>query len=56
MESREHDLTLERGWLGELAGRTRETEGIEALWQCLSRMGQTEVEFMDAQWPKETWS
>ncbi|KAF9981442.1 hypothetical protein BGZ65_003940 [Modicella reniformis] len=47
----EYDLTRERGWLAELAG-LKELRHFDAATDFWSRMGQGEVEFMDAQWPK----
>jgi len=51
MDGNRYDLTLERGYLQELAG-LKELKHLcisEYFW---SRMGQGEVEFIDAQWPK----
>ncbi|KAF9362843.1 hypothetical protein BGX34_005383 [Mortierella sp. NVP85] len=51
MDGNPYDLTLERGYLRELAG-LKELKHLcisEYFW---SRMGRAEVEFMDAQWPK----
>ncbi|KAF9362849.1 hypothetical protein BGX34_005389 [Mortierella sp. NVP85] len=47
----QYNLTLERGWLGELAG-LKELKRLRMGADFWSRMGQTEVEFMHAQWPK----
>ncbi|KAF9362847.1 hypothetical protein BGX34_005387 [Mortierella sp. NVP85] len=47
----EYDLTLEHGWLGELAG-LKELKHFHMAVDFWTRMGQPEVEFMDAQWPK----
>ncbi|KAK3823080.1 MAG: hypothetical protein J3Q66DRAFT_330802 [Benniella sp.] len=47
----EYDLTLERGWLGELAG-LKELRHLQMATDFWSKMGQAEVEFMDANWPK----
>ncbi|KAF9362844.1 hypothetical protein BGX34_005384 [Mortierella sp. NVP85] len=47
----EYDLTLEYGWLGELAG-LKELRHLQMVTDFWSRMGQAEVEFMDANWPK----
>jgi hypothetical protein len=48
-ESCAYDLTLERGWLGELAGlkRLRRFRMNHNYW---GRMGQAEVEFIDTNW------
>jgi hypothetical protein len=45
------DLTLEHGWLAEFAGlkKLRHFQMDTDFW---SSMGQMEVEFMDANWPK----
>ncbi|KAF9362846.1 hypothetical protein BGX34_005386 [Mortierella sp. NVP85] len=51
MRSPSYDLTLEHGWLGELAG-LKELKRFGMFTNLWSRMGQAEVEFMDAQWPK----
>ncbi|KAK3823079.1 MAG: hypothetical protein J3Q66DRAFT_330799 [Benniella sp.] len=51
MNGPEYDLTLEHGWLGELAG-LKELKHFGMTTNLWSRMGQVEVEFMDAQWPK----
>ncbi|KAK3823067.1 MAG: hypothetical protein J3Q66DRAFT_366271 [Benniella sp.] len=45
------DLTLEHGWLQQLAG-LKELKRIQMTSDFWSEMGQAEVEFMDAQWPK----
>ncbi|KAF9362845.1 hypothetical protein BGX34_005385 [Mortierella sp. NVP85] len=47
----EYDLTLERGWLAGLAG-LKEMRYFYMATDFWSRMGQAEVEFMDANWPK----
>ncbi|KAF9362848.1 hypothetical protein BGX34_005388 [Mortierella sp. NVP85] len=47
----EYDLTLERGWLRELAG-LKELKHLHMGAEFWSRMGQAEVEFMHAQWPR----
>jgi len=47
----EYDLTLERGWLRELAG-LKELKHLHMGADFWSRMGQAEVEFMHAQWPR----
>ncbi|KAK3823077.1 MAG: hypothetical protein J3Q66DRAFT_424655 [Benniella sp.] len=47
----QYNLTLERGWLGELAG-LKELKHLHMRADFWSRMGQAEVEFMHAQWPK----
>ena len=51
MKDPEYDLTLEYGWLGELA-ELKELKHLHMLTNFWSGMGQAEVEFMDAQWPK----
>ncbi|KAK3823037.1 MAG: hypothetical protein J3Q66DRAFT_330722 [Benniella sp.] len=50
-ENSASDLTLEHGWLAALAGlkRLRLFQMSTDFW---SRMGQAEVEFMDANWPR----
>ncbi|KAG0236166.1 hypothetical protein B0O80DRAFT_454982 [Mortierella sp. GBAus27b] len=45
------DLTLDRGWLSELAGLKRLKHLTIPLALCES-IGQAEVEFMDSQWPR----
>lgn len=50
-EDYEYDLTLKHGWLGEFAG-LRELKHLQMLSDFWSRMGQAEVEFMYAHWPK----
>ncbi|KAK3823065.1 MAG: hypothetical protein J3Q66DRAFT_437479 [Benniella sp.] len=47
----EYDLTLEHGWLQQLAG-LKELKRFQMTSDFWSEMGQAEVEFMDAQWPK----
>ncbi|KAF9360618.1 hypothetical protein BGX34_007672, partial [Mortierella sp. NVP85] len=45
------DLTLEAGWLGELAG-LKELRHFHVLTDLWASMGQAEVEFMVTNWPK----
>ncbi|KAF9939474.1 hypothetical protein BGZ65_010403 [Modicella reniformis] len=45
------DLTLEHGWLAELA-ELKELRHFQMVTDFWSSMGQAEVEFMDANWPK----
>ncbi|KAK3823066.1 MAG: hypothetical protein J3Q66DRAFT_330773 [Benniella sp.] len=47
----ERDFTLEHGWLRKLAG-LKELKRLHMVTDFWSEMGQAEVEFMDAQWPK----
>ncbi|KAF9360612.1 hypothetical protein BGX34_007666 [Mortierella sp. NVP85] len=49
--SHKRDLTLEHGWLQKLAG-LKELKRLRMATNFWSEMGQAEVEFMDAQWPK----
>jgi hypothetical protein len=42
------DLTLDRGWLSELAGLKK----LRHLTIPLDQIGQAEIEFMDSQWPQ----
>ncbi|CAO3566674.1 unnamed protein product [Mortierella alpina] len=46
----EWDLTLSMGWLAELAG-LKNLRHLNLRTDYWSRMGQAEVEFMDAEWP-----
>ncbi|KAK3818654.1 MAG: hypothetical protein J3Q66DRAFT_368730 [Benniella sp.] len=46
-----YDLTLEHGWLRQLAG-LKELKRLQMSSDFWSEMGQAEVEFMDAEWPK----
>ncbi|KAF9985819.1 hypothetical protein BGZ75_002490 [Mortierella antarctica] len=46
----EWDLTLCEGWLAELAG-LKNLRHVQMRTDFWSRMGQAEVEFMDAEWP-----
>ncbi|KAF9952315.1 hypothetical protein BGZ70_000634, partial [Mortierella alpina] len=46
----EWDLTLSRGWLAEVAG-LKNLRHLQMRTDYWSRMGQAEVEFMDAEWP-----
>ncbi|KAF9362852.1 hypothetical protein BGX34_005392 [Mortierella sp. NVP85] len=45
------DLTLEHGWLRQLAG-LKELKHFHMAADFWSKMGQAEVELMDSQWPK----
>ncbi|KAF9362851.1 hypothetical protein BGX34_005391 [Mortierella sp. NVP85] len=47
----DYDLTLEKGWLRQLAG-LKELKHFHMATDLWVNMGQAEVEFMDAQWPK----
>jgi hypothetical protein len=47
----DYDLTLEKGWLRQLAG-LKELKRFHMATDLWVNMGQAEVEFMDAQWPK----
>jgi len=47
----EYDLTLKHGWLRQLAG-LKELKHFHMAADFWSNMGQAEVKFMDAQWPK----
>ncbi|KAG0023157.1 hypothetical protein BGZ80_010217 [Entomortierella chlamydospora] len=49
-EAFKHDLTLEKGWLKELAG-LKELKHFQMMTDFWSCMGQTEVEFMHEHWP-----
>ncbi|KAF9274998.1 hypothetical protein BGZ68_000185, partial [Mortierella alpina] len=44
------DLTLSKGWLAELSG-SKKLRHLHMRADFWSRMGQEEVEFMDAEWP-----
>jgi hypothetical protein len=50
-QSHNNDLTLEHGWLQKLEG-LKELKHFHMATDFWHEMGQAEVEFMDAQWPK----